>query len=110
MNDDDRFLRELAQVANDEKQAEEARLDERWDRLSAGALSPEEEAALRALTEASEEGGGAYEAFRPLGREFRARVVRARRDQSAAAAPAEPPARVLPFRRQARRLGGWLTA
>jgi hypothetical protein len=110
MNDDDRFLRELAQVANDEKQAEEARLDERWDRLSAGGLSPEEEAALRALAEASEEGREAYEAFRPLGPEFQARMVQSLRDQSAAVVPAESPPRVLPFRRRALRLGGWLAA
>jgi hypothetical protein len=120
MNDDDRFLRELAQVANDEKQAEEARLDERWDRLSAGGLSAEEQAALRALAETSEDARGAYEAFRPLGPEFQARVMKALRDQSAPvmpeadvvapAIPAEPPPRVLPFRRRALRLGGWLAA
>jgi len=100
MNDDDRWLRELAQVASDEQQAEEARLDGRWDRLSAGDLSPEEEAALRAEAETSEEGRAAYEAFRPLGPEFQARVVQTLRDRSTG--------RVVPFRRRARQLGGWL--
>ncbi|HEX3531769.1 MAG TPA: hypothetical protein VH988_32310 [Thermoanaerobaculia bacterium] len=100
MNDDDRWLRELARVANDEQQAGEARLDGRWDRLSAGDLSAEEEAALRAEAATSEEGRAAYEAFRPLGPEFQARVVQALRDRSAG--------RVLPFRRRARQLGGWL--
>jgi hypothetical protein len=110
MTDDEMWLRELARVAKDEKQAEEARFDERWDRLSAGDLSAEEAAALRVLAETSEEGREAYESFRPLGPEFQARVVKALREQSAAAVPAEPPARVLPFRRPARRLSGWLVA
>jgi len=115
MNDNERWLRELAQVANDEKQAEEALLDPRWDRLSAGDLSPDEEAALRALAGASEEGRTAYEAFRPLGPEFQARVVQALRDQNAQRSPApvpepvpDPPAPVLSFRRRARRISAWL--
>jgi hypothetical protein len=111
MNDDDRWLRELAQVASEEQQAGEARLDSRWDRLSAGDLSAEEEAALRAEAATSEEGRVAYEAFRPLDPEFQARMVQALKDQRAAAtskpAPAAP-ASVLPFRRRARQLGGWL--
>jgi hypothetical protein len=113
MTDDDRWLHELARVAHDEKQAEEDRLDGRWDRLSAGDLSAEEEEALRALAASSEEGREAYEAFRPLGPDFQARVVKALREQRAAPEPApatEPPARVLPFRSRVRRLGGWLTA
>ena len=60
----DPWIRELAN-ANREKQAEEhSRLDERWDRMSSGDLSPEEEAELLALAESSEEGREAYEAFR----------------------------------------------
>jgi len=113
MTDDDRWLRELARVAHDEQQAEEDRLDGRWDRLSAGDLSAEEEAALRTLAGASEEGREAYEAFRPLGPDFQARVVKALREQRAApetAPAAEPHARVLTFRSRVRRLGGWLTA
>jgi hypothetical protein len=113
-DDDDMWLRELARVAQEEEDAGQARLDERWDRLSAGELSPNEEAELRALAGASEEGREAYEAFRPLGPEFQAGVVRALQEQSAMPEPAAPepekPARVLPFRRRAVRLGGWLAA
>lgn len=102
---DDVWLRELAQVKRDEEAEERARLDERWDRLSAGELSPEEDAGLRALAETSEEAREAYEAFRPLGPDFHARVVNAVR---AGQEVAGPPPRVLPFRPA--RLGGWLTA
>jgi hypothetical protein len=114
-DDDDKWLRELARVAQEEEGAGQARLDERWDRLSAGELSPEEEAELRALAAASEEGREAYEAFRPLGPEFQARMVRTLREQiteSPAESPAagEKPARVLPFRGRAARLGVWLPA
>lgn len=88
---------------NREREAEERfRLDERWDRLSAGELTPEEEAELIALAETSEEAREAYEAFRPLGPEFQARVVSVIQAQ-------EPKARVLPFRRAATRYGGWVT-
>lgn len=102
---DDLWLKELAQVKRDEEDEERSRLDERWDRLSAGELSPEEEAELRALAETSEEAREAYEAFRPLGPDFHARVVSAIRAEQK---PAAPPPRVLPFRPA--RLGGWLTA
>lgn len=101
--------RELAQV-NREKQSEEReRLGERWDRLSSGELSPEEEAELRALAETSEEAREAHEAFRPLGPEFHARVVQAIRTQGLAPDPttAEPPAKLLPFPERAPRIAGW---
>jgi hypothetical protein len=107
MNDD--WLRELAQV-NQEDQAEgRSRLDERWDRLSAGELSPEEEAELLALAESSDEGREAYEAFRPLGPEFEAKVVQAIREQGLPDAAPKPPAKLLPFRRRAW-IGGWIAA
>lgn len=105
MNDDP-WMRELAQVKRDEEEEERARLDERWDRLSAGELSPDEEAELRALAESSEEAGEAYEAFRPLGPDFHARVVQA--VSAELKKPETPPARVLPFRPA--RLGAWLSA
>ncbi|MFP5285496.1 MAG: hypothetical protein ACLGI9_07145 [Thermoanaerobaculia bacterium] len=108
---EDRILRELGRLAREEREAEEARLDERWDRLAAGTLTAEEEAELRALAETSPEAREAYEAFRPLGAGFQARVV----DAAAAelrdpAGPQEPRSRVLPFRRPAARLTGWLVA
>ncbi len=72
---DNHWQRELAQVNRDRQEEERRRLDERWDRLSHGELSPEEDAELRALAETSEEAHAAYEAFRPLGPEFHARIV-----------------------------------
>lgn len=107
---DNPWLRELAQV-NREKEAEERnRLEERWDRLSSGDLSPEEEAELRAMAETSEEAGEAYEAFRPLGPEFHASVVHAIRAQGLAeeAGGAKPPAKLLPF--PIFRFAGWSAA
>lgn len=99
MSNDDLWLRELAQVNREQQADEEGRLDERWDRLSRGELSPEEDAELRALAEASEEARAAYEAFRPLGPAFHAGVVQAVREQGFS-----PPAKLLSFRR---RLAGW---
>jgi hypothetical protein len=96
---DNHWIRELAQVNREQQRDDEGRLDERWDRLSRGELSPEEDAELRALAETSEEARIAYEAFRPLGPEFQASVVQAIRKQDPA-----PPAKLLPFRR---RLAGW---
>ncbi len=92
---DDQLLKALAQVAREDQKADAARLDERWDRLSAGTLEPEEEAALRALAETSDEARQAYEAFRPLDADFRARMVQAladRIDEAPAGAMATPAA------------------
>lgn len=99
----DQWLRELAQVAREE-QGEPEGLDGRWDRLSAGELSADEEAELRALAEGSPQAREAYEAFRPLGADFQERIVQAVR-----AEPEAPPGRVLPFRRLAS-LKLWLPA
>jgi hypothetical protein len=116
---DDAWSHELARMAREEQEAERARLDDRWDRLSAGDLTAEEEAELRALAAESEEGRAAYEAFRPLGPDFQARVVQALQAQKAAETPAppaavgeEPPAgptrKILSFPRgRARRISGW---
>ena len=100
---DDHWQRELAQVSREQREEELRRLDERWDRLSRGELSPEEDAELRALAETSEEARAAYEAFRPLGPGFHASVVRAVRKQGLPS-----PAKLLPFRR--RSLIGWSAA
>lgn len=72
--DDPEFLRDLAQTAREED-AEERRRWERWERLTDGDLFPEEVAELRAQATASAEDDVAYEAFRPLGPDFSARVV-----------------------------------
>jgi hypothetical protein len=103
ITDEDRLLSELADLARAEE-AERASLDERWDRLAAGTLTAEEEAELRSLAESSPEAGDAWEAFRPLGPRFQARIV----DRIAAELPGPRKARVLPF--PAARIGGWLTA
>lgn len=105
MSDD--LWRELAQVNRDKQSEERERLGERWDRLSSGELSPEEEAELRVLAETSEEAREAYEAFRPLGPDFHASVVQAIREQ---ALTPKPPARPLPFPRRAAPLIKWSTA
>jgi hypothetical protein len=102
---DDRLLRELGLLAREEERAEKARFDERWDRLAAGTLTAEEEAELRALAETSPEAREAWEAFRPLGPEFQARVV----ESIAAELPKEARGRLIPFC-PAARIGGWVTA
>ena len=111
MSDED-WIRELANVNREQQREERDRLDERWDRLSGGELSPEEEAELRALAETSEEAREAYEAFRPLGPEFHASVVKAAAAEVASGAPEaeprEPRPRLLPFRRAASRTKVWL--
>lgn len=96
---EDRFLNELGDLARREGEADRARFDERWDRLAAGTLSPEEDAELRALAASSPELREAYEAFRPLGPEFQARIV----DKVA-----PKPAPIIPFPR--RRIEVWFGA
>lgn len=86
---DDRLLRDLGALARERREAERARWDERWDRLAAGTLTPEEEVELKALAETSPEAREAWEAFRPLGADFQARVVDA----------IDPPPPILLFRR-----------
>ncbi len=109
---DDRLLKDLTRVALEEDKAHRNRLDERWDRLAAGTLSPADEAEIRAMAETSSEGRLAYEAFRPLGESFRASVVatletRLGGTEAAGAPEVSPPARILPFvRRRAAWLGG----
>ena len=99
---EDPLLRELGRLAKEENEAEEARRDERWDRLAAGTLGAGEDAALRALAATSLAVREAYEAFRPLGADFQARVVAALegelRRPAAAAEPREPRSRPLQFR------------
>ncbi|HXU32854.1 MAG TPA: hypothetical protein VN851_19965 [Thermoanaerobaculia bacterium] len=72
--DDSGFLRDLARTALEEE-AEEPQRWERWDRLADGNLSPEEEAELQTLAATSSEDKMAFEAFRPLDEDFRARMA-----------------------------------
>jgi hypothetical protein len=101
---EDRLLRELGHLAKEEEGADKARLDERWDRLAAGTLTAKEEAELLALAETSPEARETYEAFRPLGADFQARVV-----EAATAELPKPKPSPLPFPLAAR-IGGWVTA
>jgi len=108
---EDRWLRELGELARQDDEADRVRFDERWDRLAAGALTAEEEAELVALAASSPEGAEAHEAFRPLGADFQARMVAKARAELAGAPqddPVEPPNPVLPFRRVVRRVEVWL--
>ncbi|HEY0553234.1 MAG TPA: hypothetical protein VGG20_03155 [Thermoanaerobaculia bacterium] len=112
----DRLLRDLGDLARSEAEAEEARFDNRWDRLAAGTLTAEEEAELKALAESSPEAHEMYEAFRPLGADFQARVVSAIQAEQARDTPPplppplpDPLPPVLPFfPRAVRRVEVWL--
>lgn len=108
MSQDDQLLRQLGELAREEPGSGPPGLDERWERLAAGTLSAEEEAELRRLAETSEEARAAYEAFRPLGEDYQAGVVRAIREQ--AARRARPAGRVVPFRPALRRVAAWSAA
>jgi hypothetical protein len=107
---EDPLLRELGQLANEEKERAQARFDERWDRLAAGTLTAEEEAELRALAETSPEAREAYEAFRPLGEDFQRRLA-AKLASEIEHGPRreEPRARILWFPRW-RRAASWASA
>ncbi len=70
------LLKDLGRVAHEDEAAENARW-ERWEKWSDGELSEEEEAELLALARTSPEDAAALEAFRPLGPEFRTRVLAA---------------------------------
>lgn len=121
MSEDD-LLRKLGQVAREQAAGEPRALDDRWDRLAAGALSVDEEAELRRLAETSDDARDAWEAFRPLGADFQAGVVAAITAQTAgersapsagsaaqvpAATTSVPAGKVLPFHRNVRRLAAW---
>ena len=109
---EDRLLQAFGRLAREEEQQH----DERWDAFSAGALSPEEEAELAARAEESAEAAAAYEAFRPLGADFRARLVDRLGEQLRSPPPVEslaegagsrPRRRILPFARPRRGLQMW---
>jgi hypothetical protein len=109
---EDRLLGELGDLARRQDEAEQTGLDERWDRLTAGTLTAQEEAELKALAESSPEIRETYEAFRPLGAGFQARMVAAAQAGLASDGPRaetpEPPPRPLPFPRAAARIEVWL--
>lgn len=97
MRDDD-LLHRLGGLAREEEEREDEVLDERWDALARGELTPAEEDELR------REDPEAYDMFRPLDESFRSRVaerVRARTPGSRS--------NVLPFTRRGT-TWGWLVA
>jgi hypothetical protein len=103
------LLRDLVRVAREQEAEEGPWLDERWNRLFAGELPPEEEAALGALAAESEGGLATFEAFRPLGPDFAARAVEAIEKQKEAPPEPEPepgPAPPVPKARSLRRRMG----
>ena len=93
--EDKKFLDDLGHWARKEDAAKRRRFDDRWRRLSAGTLSEEEDAVLRAQARESESVRLDYEAFRPLDQEFRDRLSgewqsRARETPTLAAAHPQP--------------------
>lgn len=112
---DETWQRELAEAARDELETDRAELDERWIRLSSGTLSEREEAELRALAETSPEARAAYEAFRPLGPDFKARTMKEIRKRIVPPAPVRATPRetrpwslALPWKTP--RFAGWMAA
>ncbi len=91
---DERLLHDLARLARTTAGQDDVTLD--WERLSAGALTPDEREALRRQAETSPQAAAAWDAFRPLDVEEREDLV-ARLRQELPARPA--PARVVPLRR-----------
>jgi len=87
-----------------------ARYDERWDRLAAGTLTPEEDAELRALAATDADAREAYDAFRPLGADFLARVQKSIETPAVATPPNAAPGKVIPFRSRSGKIGGWIAA
>lgn len=71
---DEQYLRALGSAVRGMRQ-EGDEDDPRWARLASGALSAEEDAALRDLAQADASVAEAHEAFRPLGGDFQAAVL-----------------------------------
>ncbi len=116
--DEDKLLEDIGRLARREAAEERRRFDERWRRLNSGTISEEDDAALRAQAEDSEEARLDYDAFRPLDQAFRERLAaRWQATTSGATAneadsPGGSPERAPPFRRprrgSRRRYGRWL--
>jgi hypothetical protein len=117
---DEELLKAMGRAARDGQP-----LDERWDRLATGDLTDAEREDLLEAAARSDEAAEAYEAFRPLGAEFQARVVErlmaqraggatpaadvetgghaAAAEASGASATATAARKIVPFPRRARR-------
>lgn len=84
MNKAPSLLEQLSQVRREEELEEKNFLDERWDRLAAGALTEAENDELLGLADASGEAHEKYQAFKPLGPAFEKNLVASIRAQQQA--------------------------
>jgi hypothetical protein len=103
MNDEE-LMKVLGRAARAQRPA-----DDRWEALAADRLSDAEREQLLEEAARSDEAADAYEAFRPLGAEFRARVVArlmAEQELGSAQGPRQATAKVVPFPRRALRFAG----
>ena len=129
MDNEEKFLDDLGHWAREEDALERRRFDERWQQLSAGTLSEEDDAALRARAEENEAVQLDYEAFRPLDKGFQERLLAQLPSQgretpsgelavppaSDDSAPQQEPTTVTPFERPGKAsrwapYRGWLAA
>jgi len=102
---EDRLLEAVAGVVRADEAEDRRRFDDRLRRLSAGTLPEVERAAFLAEAEGSEEARLDYETFRPLGDDFRARVLGELQERTGGsgdepAAGAPEPAAVVPIDRR----------
>lgn len=72
---EERLLRELADAVRRRAEGRPDWLDDRWERLAAGTLPPEERTELEALAERSEEARRLWELCQPLSSEVRGRIL-----------------------------------
>ena len=104
---EDRLTEELARVAREEEVKQRRLLDERWDFLAAGDLSAEDRRELEARAGESATGAAAWEAFRPLGADFRQQLAAKLTAAAGAEEPVAPKTpvkgQVVPFERPRRR-------
>lgn len=68
-------MRDLAEAVRRTAEGRPVWLDDRWERLAAGTLPPEERAELEALAETSEEARRLWELCQPLSSEVREKIV-----------------------------------
>lgn len=88
---DERLMQKLAEAVRRKANDQPAWLDDRWERLAAGSLPPEERAELAALAQRSDDARRLWERCQPLEPEVHAgivgRIVRSASEVSASPAP-----------------------
>lgn len=72
---DERLMRDLGKALRRREEGQPTWLDDRWERLAAGTLPPQERAELAALAERSEEARRLWEMCQPLPSELRGRIA-----------------------------------